>query len=360
MERHERQLETLASISRLLAVRSGQRELLAAVLSELEHRLAVRRGTILLLTPNGRELVVAAARSVEEAECTDERYQLGEGIVGRVVQTAEPSIVPRIADEPQFMNRIHRREVHEMLDVPTNEHDNFITYCFSTDMTEENIIFGGEKRLRQAIQEAYDLFHPKAIAVFSTCPVGLIGDDVHQVTAEMKAKLGINVFGFSCEGYKGVSQSAGHHIANNQVFKHIVGEDDTPRGKWSLNLLGEYNIGGDAFLIEDLFRRCGIDLVATFSGNSTYDQFANSHMAKLNCVMCHRSINYVADMIEKKYGTPWIKVNFIGAAATAKSLRKIADYFQDDELTPERRAGDRGGDAGRAGGPEEAPAALRR
>ncbi len=215
---------------------------------------------------------------------------------------------------------------------PTDEHDNFMTYCFSTDMTEEDIIFGGEKRLRQAIQEAYQLFQPKAIAVFSTCPVGLIGDDVHQVAAEMKAALGINVFAFSCEGYKGVSQSAGHHIANNQIFKHVVGEDDTPRGKWSLNLLGEYNIGGDAFLIEDLFGRCGIDLVATFSGNSTYDQFANSHMAKLNCVMCQRSINYVADMIEKKYGTPWIKVNFIGASATAKSLRKIADYFQDEEL----------------------------
>ncbi len=65
---------------------------------------------------------------------------------------------------------------------PTDEHDNFITYCFSTDMQEEHIIFGGEKRLRAAIQEAYDLFHPKAIAVFATCPVGLIGDDVHAVT----------------------------------------------------------------------------------------------------------------------------------------------------------------------------------
>ena len=215
---------------------------------------------------------------------------------------------------------------------PTDEHDNFMTYCFSTDMTEENIIFGGEKRLTQAIQEAYDLFHPKAIAVFSTCPVGLIGDDVHQVAAAMKEKLGINVFGFSCEGYRGVSQSAGHHIANNQVFKHVVGEDDTPRGKWSINLLGEYNIGGDAFVIEDLLRRCGIDLVATFSGNSTYDQFANAHMARLNTVMCHRSINYVADMIEKKYGTPWIKVNFIGAKATAKSLRKIAEFFGDRQL----------------------------
>jgi nitrogenase molybdenum-iron protein alpha chain len=216
---------------------------------------------------------------------------------------------------------------------PTNEHDNFMTYCFSTDMQDENIIFGGEKKLEQAIQEAYELFHPKAIAVFSTCPVGLIGDDVHQVADRMKKKLGVNVFAFSCEGYKGVSQSAGHHIANNQIFKHVVGENDTPHGKWSINLLGEYNIGGDAFVIEDLLQRCGIELVATFSGNSTYDQFANSHMAELNCVMCHRSINYVADMVEKKYGTPWIKVNFIGAKATAKSLRKIAEFFDDDELT---------------------------
>jgi nitrogenase molybdenum-iron protein alpha chain len=37
------------------------------------------------------------------------------------------------------------------------------------------------KKLARAIQEAYDLFHPKAIAVFATCPVGLIGDDIHAV-----------------------------------------------------------------------------------------------------------------------------------------------------------------------------------
>ena len=89
----------------------------------------------------------------------------------------------------------------------TPDGHNFMTYCFTTDMQDEEIIFGGEKKLKQAIQEAYDNFHPKAIAVFSTCPVGLIGDDVHAVCREMKAKLGINVFGFSCEGYKGVSQS---------------------------------------------------------------------------------------------------------------------------------------------------------
>lgn len=216
---------------------------------------------------------------------------------------------------------------------PTPQDENFMTYCFSTDMQEDQIVFGGEKKLRQAIQEAYDLFHPKAIGVFSTCPVGLIGDDVHSVAAEMKEKLGINIFGFSCEGYKGVSQSAGHHIANNQLFKHVIGRcDETPPGKFRINVLGEYNIGGDAFLIEDLLERCGITLTATFSGNSTINGFERAHTADLNCVMCHRSINYVAEMLQTKYGIPWIKVNFLSAEGTAKSLRRIAAYFEDAEL----------------------------
>jgi nitrogenase molybdenum-iron protein alpha chain len=216
---------------------------------------------------------------------------------------------------------------------PTPEDENFMTYCFSTDMQEQEIIFGGEKKLRAAIQEAYDLFHPKSIAVFSTCPVGLIGDDVHAVARAMKEKLGINVFAFSCEGYKGVSQSAGHHIANNQLFKHVIGRNDTVGpGRFRLGMLGEYNIGGDAFVLEGLLERCGITLVATFSGNSSIDKFENAHTADLNVVMCHRSINYVADMIEKKYGIPWFKVNFTGAEATAKALRRIARYFADAEL----------------------------
>jgi len=217
---------------------------------------------------------------------------------------------------------------------PKNPEDhNFMTYCFSTDMQDEQIIFGGEKKLKAAIQEAYDIFKPKAIGIFATCPVGLIGDDVHSVAREMKEKLGINVFGFSCEGYKGVSQSAGHHIANNGIFTHVIGLDDTVReGEYKINLLGEYNIGGDAFEIERIFEKCGLTLISTFSGNSSIDQFANAHTADLNLIMCHRSINYVADMMEKKYGIPWIKINFIGAEATAKSLRKIAKYYGEQKL----------------------------
>ena len=81
----------------------------------------------------------------------------------------------------------------------------------------------------------------------------------------------------------------------------------------------------------------GITLVSTFSGNSTIVDMERSHTADLNMVMCHRSINYIAEMMEKKYGIPWIKVNFIGADSTAKSLLKLAEYFGDEEMIKKTR-----------------------
>lgn len=213
--------------------------------------------------------------------------------------------------------------------------ENYMTYAMSTDMQEDEIIFGGEKKLKKAIEEAIALFKPRAIGIFATCPVGLIGDDVHAVAREMEEKYpDVNIFGFSCEGYKGVSQSAGHHVANNKVFTDVVGQIEMrKRGDFIVNILGEYNIGGDAFEIERIMKLCGFTVHSTFSGNSVYEEFASAHNADLNVVMCHRSINYMAEMMEKKYGIPWFKVNFIGADATARSLRKMAAYFDNAELT---------------------------
>jgi nitrogenase molybdenum-iron protein alpha chain len=213
---------------------------------------------------------------------------------------------------------------------PTPEDDNFMTYCLSTDMQESEIVFGGEKKLAKAIEEAYEIFHPKTIVVHATCPVGLIGDDIHRVTKEAQEKLGIKVFGFSCEGYKGVSQSAGHHFAYTQIFNHMVGPAATtaasPTGYQSA---GQYNIGGDAFVIEDLFDRCGFELVSTFCGNSDHDGMCRAHTAELNLVMCHRSINYMADMMETRIRYSMDK----GQLHRCRSHRKIAaqncGYFGD-------------------------------
>ncbi|MGE4548194.1 MAG: nitrogenase component I subunit alpha [Intestinibacillus sp.] len=208
-----------------------------------------------------------------------------------------------------------------------------IQYMFSTDMQEPNIVFGGEKKLRKACEEAVEIFHPKAILICATCPIGLIGDDIHAVAAAVEKDLGVTCIAFSCEGYKGVSQSAGHHIANNQVMRRIIGTGSRPRReKYMINVLGEYNIGGDGFYEEELLKKCGIHIRATLTGNVSIEELASAHEADLNVVMCHRSINYIAELMQTKYGIDWLKVNFIGIEATKKSLRDIANYFGDQAL----------------------------
>ena len=84
--------------------------------------------------------------------------------------------------------------------------DNYMQYCFSTDMKETDIVFGGEKELKEAIDDAVRIFKPGAISINATCPVGLIGDDIEAVARAAEEEHGVKVLALRCEGYRGVSQ----------------------------------------------------------------------------------------------------------------------------------------------------------
>lgn len=211
---------------------------------------------------------------------------------------------------------------------------NYLNYCFTTDMQESDIVFGGEKKLAKMIDEVVEIFNPNAVTVSATCPVGLIGDDLAAVAKAAEVRHGIQVLHFNCEGYKGVSQSAGHHIANNGLMEKVIGTGELTEAptKYSINILGEYNIGGDGWEIERILKEIGYDILNVMTGDGTYEALKNAHVAELNLVQCHRSINYIAEMLETRYGTPWLKVNFIGVQSTINSLRDMALYFGDEAL----------------------------
>lgn len=217
---------------------------------------------------------------------------------------------------------------------------NFMNYCFSTDMQESDIVFGGEKKLAAMIDEVVETFHPKAITISATCPVGLIGDDINAVAKAAEQRHGIQVLSFNCEGYKGVSQSAGHHIANNNLMEHVIGtsELEVAPAQFPINILGEYNIGGDGWEIERILKDIGYHIVSVMTGDGSWEDLRNAHVSELNLVQCHRSINYIAEMLQTKYGTPWLKVNFIGIQGTIDSLRDMATYFNDPGLTERTEA----------------------
>jgi len=108
-ERRVREIEALYHISQVLATGATQREKLAAVLDVLDHDLRMRRGTVALVSPDGRELLMEVAHNLSDGQLRAVRYDVGEGIVGQVVQTAKPAIVPKISQEPVFLDRLHQR-----------------------------------------------------------------------------------------------------------------------------------------------------------------------------------------------------------------------------------------------------------
>jgi len=107
--RHDRELGCLYRISQVLATGRRQRQMLAEVLDVLHRELDMTHGTIMLVSPDGEELLVEVGQDLSEQQRRSVRYRMGEGIAGRVVQTGQPAVVPRISEEPRFLDRLRKR-----------------------------------------------------------------------------------------------------------------------------------------------------------------------------------------------------------------------------------------------------------
>ncbi|KJR40987.1 nitrogenase molybdenum-iron protein subunit alpha NifD [Candidatus Magnetoovum chiemensis] len=209
--------------------------------------------------------------------------------------------------------------------------DSFVAMHITSDFQERDIVYGGDKRLTQMCSEIKELFPlAKGITIQSECPVGLIGDDIEAVSRAMTKELGIPVIPVRCEGFRGISQSLGHHIANDSIRDHVLGkaklENKTP---YDVNLIGDYNIGGDAWASRKMLEEMGLRVVAQYSGDATLNEISMAPSAKLNLIHCYRSMNYICRHMEEEYGIPWVEFNFFGPTKIYSALRKIASYFDD-------------------------------
>jgi Nif-specific regulatory protein len=116
-DRGELEMRALYEIARVLIDRSGQKQTLLDILGVLERCLGMARGTIMLVSPDSQALEVAAARDIDSKTAMSVRYLPGEGIIGRVFQTGEPIVVPNIAQDARFCDRIHGRLTRNLMDI---------------------------------------------------------------------------------------------------------------------------------------------------------------------------------------------------------------------------------------------------
>ncbi len=206
---------------------------------------------------------------------------------------------------------------------------------FSTDLREKDVIFGGEKKLHRALIELIGAYRPKAAFVYSTCIVGIIGDDVEAACRRAGAETGIPVLPVHSEGFKGTKKD-GYRAACEALFQ-LVGTGDTAGiTPASINILGEFNIGGEAWMIRDYYRRMGVEVVSVMTGDGRVDEIRRSHGAALNVVQCSGAMTHLAEMMKETYGIPYLRVSYFGIEDTAKALYDVASHFGDDPGIMER------------------------
>jgi len=228
----------------------------------------------------------------------------------------------------------YSRAVRRNYYIGTTGVDTYVTMNFSTDYNEKDIVFGGDKKLKAALAEIDELFPlNNGISIQSECPIGLIGDDIQAVAKGYKKESGKPTIAVSCEGFRGVSQSLGHHIANDMIRDEVLPDNsykkDFESTPYDVAIIGDYNIGGDAWSSRILLEEMGLRVIAQWSGDTTYKELTMAPKAKLNLLHCYRSMNYVVRHMEQEFGVPWIEYNFFGPTKTTESLRKIAACFDE-------------------------------
>ncbi|WP_027936786.1 nitrogenase iron-molybdenum cofactor biosynthesis protein NifE [Anaeroarcus burkinensis] len=218
---------------------------------------------------------------------------------------------------------------------------------FSTDMQEEDIIFGGEKKLALCLDELITKYRPPLAFVYSTCIVGVIGDDLKAVCKAAAERHGIEVLPVESSGFIG-NKAAGYRAACDALLRLIAVEPAeaarrrkerrAKSGKPVINYLGDFNLAGEAWIIRDYLRRLGVELNVVFTGDATYADLKRAPEAELNIIQCAGSMQYLAGNMQDVYGIPSLQVSFLGMDDTASSLRAIAQELGEAQIAANAEA----------------------
>lgn len=196
---------------------------------------------------------------------------------------------------------------------------------FTTEMAENDVIFGGEKKLYRAILDLAGRYpEAKAMFVYATCVTAMTGDDIEAVCKAAEDKVPMPVIPVNTPGFIG-DKNIGNRLAGEVLYKYVIGTAEPPvPGEYPINLIGEYNIAGDLWGMQPLFDRLGIRILSCISGDARFEELRYAHRARLNVIICSKSLTNLAKKMQKNHGIPYLEESFYGMTDTAKALRDIA------------------------------------
>ncbi len=209
---------------------------------------------------------------------------------------------------------------------------------YTTDVNTNDVIFGGDKKLEESINYIVEHKNPKGIFVYETCVTAMIGDDIDTTCSILEKKHGIPIVVIHSPGFVG-GKNLGSRLGGESVLHQLIGtrepEEIHPFG---INLIGEYNVTGDMWQYTPLLEKIGIKIVSTLAGDGRIENIQMAHTAKLNVIVCAKSLISLTRKMQEKYQIPYISISFYGKRDTTNAIRSIVNAFGDEELSRKAEA----------------------
>lgn len=204
--------------------------------------------------------------------------------------------------------------------------DAFSGINLGTDFQEKDVVFGGEKKLAQAVAEADRLFPlHRGMTLLSTCPIALIGDDVDAVAREQAQRLGRPLAAVHCAGFRRGDGIGDTHRTLFRTWRDSAAPALPPGPKDVVLLCRE--MGGAWRGIVALLEHLGLRVVARWPGGSDTGQISRLGGGRLAVSI---DMDYWARQLQRQFGLPWVAADFLGPSATRDSLRTIAAALDDE------------------------------
>ncbi|MDR2106560.1 MAG: hypothetical protein LBP24_04050, partial [Coriobacteriales bacterium] len=220
------------------------------------------------------------------------------------------------------------------IEKPTQRH------VYSTNLSEDETVFGGTDKLTATIHEVYERDRPSVIFIITTCASGIIGDDVEGAANDAQEELGIPVVAIFCEGFRSKVWTSGFDAAYHGVARKLIEPARPPeqrldaQGRAQKPFVNVINFwGSDVFT--PWFERFGAR-ANYITPYSTLETLRRSSEALASVQICTTLGSYLTGALEQVYDVPALRAAPpYGVVGTDRWLRSLGELFGQPEVAEE-------------------------
>lgn len=217
---------------------------------------------------------------------------------------------------------------------------------FSTHLAEEDVIFGGEKKLLDAISKAVELTAPQLVVVLTNCCADIIGEKTEVIVNKIKDKIPCPILSLPTGGCTGDGFRQGADKAIKLLIDFIARHKPNLEKELgnSVNLFNRRvtNCPAAAKERQELTRllsKIGLTINSYIGADRSFADLVNLSQAKVNATVCFSFADMALDYLHEKFNQPFSSRSWpLGLKATKDWLEELAflcDLDVDIEKDPE-------------------------